>query len=130
MPFVPRGIDGKRVVCARRSHSIGVSAMRHAHKKLTCARKMLPSLVSFIAILIFELHPAFWLIPLVVYPFSKIWLAKPLELEYEDRPCNRPIRLLVGRWNWKRFADRPSRRLSNGRCGPITLLAMGRGLLR
>src|SRR5262249_61752001 len=32
--------------------------------------------------------------------------------------------------NWRRFADRPIRGLSNGRCGPITLLAMGRGLLR
>ncbi|HYX72389.1 MAG TPA: hypothetical protein VE732_06435 [Nitrososphaera sp.] len=56
----------------------------------------LPSFFSFMGILVWELHPAFWLVPLVIYPFSKIFLAKPVKVQYEDHPCLRCKRLDVG----------------------------------
>jgi hypothetical protein len=65
-----------------------------------------PSLISLIGIVAFELHPAFWLIPLVLYPFSKMYLAKPVKAEYEDYPCVRCKRLDVGfRSAWANVCD-------------------------
>ncbi len=56
----------------------------------------LPPMISFAAVLVWELHPGFWLVPLVLYPFSKILLAKPLKVEYEEYLCLRCKRPDVG----------------------------------
>ena len=70
------------------------------------AAAVAPSLISLLVIVAFELHPAFWLIPLVVYPFSKTFLAKPVKVEYEDHPCVRCKRLDVGfRSSWANVCD-------------------------
>lgn len=45
------------------------------------------SLIAFIVVLVLQAHPAFWLVPLVLYPFSKILLAKPLKVQYEEKLC-------------------------------------------
>lgn len=67
---------------------------------------LVPSLICFIGILAFEAHPAFWLIPLVLYPFSKIFSAKPVKAEYEAHPCVRCTRLNVGfRSPWANVCD-------------------------
>jgi hypothetical protein len=57
---------------------------------------LLTSIISFVVVLVWELHPAFWLVPLVLYPFSKILLAKPVKVQYEDDLCLRCNRLDVG----------------------------------
>jgi PHP family Zn ribbon phosphoesterase len=40
--------------------------------------------------------PAFWLVPLILFPFVRIFLAKPVKAKYKEHPCVRCKRLDVG----------------------------------
>lgn len=51
------------------------------------ALSILPSLVSLLGVLMWGLHPASWLIPLILYPFSKILLTRPRKVQYEPYLC-------------------------------------------
>jgi len=52
-----------------------------------------PPLISFVCVLVWQLHPVFWLVPVILFPCSRILLAKPMKAEYETHVCqicNRP----------------------------------------
>lgn len=53
-------------------------------------------LISYVLVLVWDLHPAFWLVPLILYPFIRILVAKPLKVQYEEHLCLRCKRLEAG----------------------------------
>lgn len=56
----------------------------------------MPSLISFVLVLIWEAHPAFWLVPLILFPFTKMLIAKPMKVQYEEHLCLRCKHLDAG----------------------------------